>query len=751
MRSGLINNLQDSCFDNFTDLIGSDGNAINAVLSLDAPMDSSISTLSAGAFGFDRLVEGFTGNTVRLVRTSDSAESDFGFSSTTGMFDFSAVDSWRSTSDVNVVRFYNQSGGAITLDASGTVTFVVSNVVKRFGTTYSDQVFSATKTNASPIVTVASTTLMDIGMVVTGTGIPTDTVIETVDNATQITLSRNVTVTETSSIIVKNGQLSRSNEGAVGCNLDTTAHFVTSSNLTIDTTAGLGISMLYSHNKRKVANNGSLIYGGDTVRESLFSYGLGTNNFIRNRVSGGNGVNFPVLRTSATHASQTGISTIPLPIFSQQGISFDITPNDFGYYSKSAKEANVTNSAQAITDIPNGTLNNGLLVIGSEFSNASGAVGTSNRADILFNSVIVHRPLTAANRYKVLNKLHAIGQQHNIMSLTDLKALFSDIILHKNINSGTGIVAGENSASTFNFNLPTIGSPTGTPTFTNNYTIPSLGISGLRSTNDTDNHYYSSDAVTPDLNGTIISLNMSESTSSNLCTDLSIRSGSNTSTETNLPTINLSFALARDHQQHSAMLRANDINVVGTRYYADRTTQFGASVYDGANQMMGKYNRNIGADTFVYGETVDGIVRTPASWANHGANSLGLDAPVISVTAENIRSIVKDDKLTLQVARFEAPVEYVKTDSIAVRTPFSLKSKNALFLSQSSIIGHQDGSISKTNYGGVVDNATGSNFKSFHGILQSYSGVRVLWAWTPTVLTDAQISKIDINIYKLVA
>lgn len=65
------------------------------------------------------------------------------------------------------------------------------------------------------------------------------------------------------------------------------------------------------------------------------------------------------------------------------------------------------------------------------------------------------------------------------------------------------------------------------------------------------------------------------------------------------------------------------------------------------------------------------------------------------------------------------------------------------------IMGHQEGSIAKVKYGGVVHNAPTAKFKSYQGIFQPFQGVRCLWAWTPNVLTDDEISKVDINLYKL--
>ena len=102
---------------------GQSGGSSPSVVSLDPPVESSISSDTYHAYGFDRMVEGFSGDTVRLKRLSDNAESDFGFSSSTGKFDMAAVDTWRSSADVDVVHFKDQMETLLTLNAVDTVAF----------------------------------------------------------------------------------------------------------------------------------------------------------------------------------------------------------------------------------------------------------------------------------------------------------------------------------------------------------------------------------------------------------------------------------------------------------------------------------------------------------------------------------------------------------------------------------------------------------------------------------------------------
>ena len=71
--------------------------------SLDAPIPTTLLPKAYHAFGFDRMVEGYAGNTTRLKRLSDNVEEDFGFNATTGIFDIAAVETWRDGADVDAV------------------------------------------------------------------------------------------------------------------------------------------------------------------------------------------------------------------------------------------------------------------------------------------------------------------------------------------------------------------------------------------------------------------------------------------------------------------------------------------------------------------------------------------------------------------------------------------------------------------------------------------------------------------------
>lgn len=81
-------------------------------------ISSGASSNVLGAFSLARrLTSTYTGNLVRLRRSSDNAESDFGFDSS-GNLDESAVETWAAGTDAYVRTLYNQAGSATNLEQS---------------------------------------------------------------------------------------------------------------------------------------------------------------------------------------------------------------------------------------------------------------------------------------------------------------------------------------------------------------------------------------------------------------------------------------------------------------------------------------------------------------------------------------------------------------------------------------------------------------------------------------------------------
>jgi hypothetical protein len=75
-------------------------------------------TGAAFAWSFRKLRTAYAGNAVRLIRASDSAESDFGFSGND--FDTAGAATWIGASSARLMKFYDQSGNGVDITADPT-------------------------------------------------------------------------------------------------------------------------------------------------------------------------------------------------------------------------------------------------------------------------------------------------------------------------------------------------------------------------------------------------------------------------------------------------------------------------------------------------------------------------------------------------------------------------------------------------------------------------------------------------------
>lgn len=68
-----------------------------------------INNTTQGIWSIRKVFSGYTGNSLRLRRSSDSAESDFGF--VNGMLDTTSIQTWAGSDTLYVTKVYNQIGG----------------------------------------------------------------------------------------------------------------------------------------------------------------------------------------------------------------------------------------------------------------------------------------------------------------------------------------------------------------------------------------------------------------------------------------------------------------------------------------------------------------------------------------------------------------------------------------------------------------------------------------------------------------
>lgn len=88
--------------------IGTASATVNLIDPAGAPLNG-LSTGASAAFGMDRLRSLYTGPAIRLRRSSDNAELDFGFDGA-GLLDTAAITTWKGADNLFCAAWYDQSG-----------------------------------------------------------------------------------------------------------------------------------------------------------------------------------------------------------------------------------------------------------------------------------------------------------------------------------------------------------------------------------------------------------------------------------------------------------------------------------------------------------------------------------------------------------------------------------------------------------------------------------------------------------------
>lgn len=708
VSSNIVNNI----------VSGSSGGGTPAALSLDPPVETSFSSDIYHAYGFDRMVQGYTGDTVRLKRLSDNAEDDFGFSSSTGIFDLAAVDTWRASADVDVVHFKDQNGGVITFDAYSTVAFIRSDVVKRFGTTFAEN---------------------------------------------DETLTRSTT------------------DGGVGCDLAATGAFRTSAALTCDiATDGLNSFMLYSMNTRKVTIPANDAYSGNNTREGLVAYGTGSTNSLDQEFNGTFGKYADCNIIGGSSDDDVG-GRLRYKQNAQHILSMNIDSTGYEFRDDYQECGIKTWSAGNSTQVSGGGFDNGFVAVGAVFSNTSGDLNGSNRGNFVFGGIIIAKSTTSAfNKWKLQSKLALIGQQHKRKATADIQAYFDERILLKDINVGTGVAAGEEGLTSLTFNTGTV--TEGTSTYDLDYVEPITGLQGVWSddADNPANGFEANNTYFTDVrSGTLLSFHLLDNTDNNLFNSLVKSIGVQENNPYTADQTNTSMAIGFDHGRPAmwtkVALSVDTDSVTGTRRaypyaqsgdaYADRdyVTIGDEAGSGGGEQAMGKYNRNTyhGEIDFTSGgNNVDltfpaptGVVAqamTEDVWGNNDVTSdILIDAPVERHVGMNYDFESRYNVPMLHIATFEESPNYVHANGYTANREYLLEGTVKSYVTPSGgVVGHNQASIAINNNAAMT--IAGASAKLRSGQFQKgWQGALFAFGFSSTVLTQAQIEEISMNFYKL--
>lgn len=659
-----------------------------ALTTLDAPVTTALAPSTYHAFGFDNMVDGYTGDTVRLKRLSDNAESDFGFNNI-GAFDMSAVNSWRSGADVDVVKFYDQKGTAIELLAGGTVAFVRSDAVNRLGVDY-----------------LPSTGLLQ----------------------------------------------QSTTEGSVTCDFGVdTGYLYTTETIADPSVNGMEIHTLLQYNERKTALNYLTEFGNGANNEIdyLLSYGVGTSQYFRVQLGGGTNQSIITRLYTGTNASDV-LGKYCIRQHSPLIWSMVMDNAYFGILGNGT----VIRAKSGTTDLSNGVLDNGKLLVGNFFSTTSGGARTDLMGNMNFSGIILTHRISDLERFTIQAKLNLIAQQHLLKSKAEIEAYFDEIHLMSDVDA-SGLVVGKKSQTDLQFNKTV-----GAYNWDFDYDLPHFGLKSIQAIGNGvgDNSFQATNTFLNDITkGTFLSLHLNDANAT--ATDVTQVYGQSSGDPATTSVENeQSMLIGFDHGrpafgakigQDAGSDNLDPDELHGTRRKSDETS-FGAAVYDGTNQAQGKYNYKTHHGIFEYGETIDGVVFNQEEWENDPASDWlpnQLDAPVTPNIPENIDFQYKRDIVLFHIGTVENPPEYVFSDAYATRKAHRMKATTYSYVGAGvQPFGTLEGSIAR-NIGtaAVIHPDSNARIQS----VRDFYGARVLFAYSRNVLTQAQINEVQANYYKI--
>jgi hypothetical protein len=400
----------------------------------EAPITSSMLSKYELAFGFNRLKNGYTGNTVRLVNTATSVQQDFTFRDN-GLFNETSALAFAS--DSNIVKFYAMDASGRELLPTGTIPFARSGVIQR-------QQIEASFTGANA------------GFIVQ-------------DNT----------------------------KGLVGCDIDGAGtNFLACTNANIP--SNCEITTLWSHKTRKQANNTLLntaaepsSWNGTVNTEAIVSIGTAGSsaNFITlttNRSSGSS----LFLRRVATNVSISSLPSLTQPMkqWCANIATMAMTDTKTSLWYGGDRCGNVEGTTGSTLDSATGDTTGGstagdsavtrqLLRVGRQINGPTGEA-TSN-ASMIFSGIIITDPLTARERLTLQANWTAMCQAHIVQPASYAHGLMQDYVLFGKATSGASNLAGEKGLFSIAFNTTTYASEVPTWGYAN---VSNSGLKGLLNT-----------------------------------------------------------------------------------------------------------------------------------------------------------------------------------------------------------------------------------------------------------------------------
>lgn len=677
---------------------GSSGGGF-AVPALDPAVDSGLAPKTLLAIGPAKFHYNHSGPTMRLQRSSDSAQSDFGFDSN-GLFDRSAVDSWRSAADVTAAKFYDQSGTGkeVIAKLSGSASprpFITSNAYTCCGNTFntSDGSLTLSGTDGLPLVEISSGGYLEL---------------------------------TTSGLSMTNGM---------------EVHMIT-----------------VSKNRKVEQNNTTDPMTNDKTGEAYFSYGLSPTNNMLYELSSGNYLYR--LRRIGTGAGGTDQSLSSGGEIKKNAVVIvsACVDNNIRLYARGQRPIDTATSAGNQT--ANTATDNGTLRIGRRYPGSSGE--STNQGNFYFGGLVITKSLTDFERFKLHARMEQIANSHLRASLTELNDMLGptgELIDWRDVNMSTGMLAGKKGNLTLQINLATTIAGD-SPNWTEDEAVPYWGIQGLRATgNNKANGFVATTNYFMDRStGTIGSLDFPIGTSNNPCQV--IASGTNT-TIAGLSTtngLNTDFHLSEGyhHNQpnlgHKVKDSTDTTNKTNATAWGDQSLsqQTWKYMFNTANGDVGTAeNTNPTLSTAVVGETQTWPIGTPITWANALTD---LNITPASPESRTYKNWVKayfayNDFLSFKCGTF-SPGSYNPSSPVTADMRTGTTRHYSVPGVGSGAYGVDFSLANKEGWASAVHGNTSGRLQS-QNYTQSYQGVRLLIWLGDTEWTLNQILKWKTNIYKI--
>lgn len=662
------------------------------IVSLDAPVPATMSAKLVDAFGFDRLFESFSGNTVNVKNNDTSAVATYGIDEG-GRFNVSSLPA-----NSDLVSFVSQKGTGNTLAAYAGST-----------------VLALTRSGISPRLATAmgadsqltrSTTEGGVGVDLAAAGM-----LQTVN---PLPVSLSTKGYEIHILWSPNTRKKASN--------DSTDPFT-------------------SDNVRE----NIICYGVNSNNQMIAYMGGGTSTDFCRMQSGGQQNQTQGKGPAATYRFKAKAQYVTSYVMSQTTFA----EIEHGKRTKSAALVAATTTA-----IQAASMDNGKLGIGGVFASTSNdTLAATNKGNLVFSAVIITEALTDAERFMLQAKLSAIGQQHRVKSKAEIEAYFDELVDMRNVNPTTGRVVGKNGLLTVDFNMSgsTFAPNYALPDFgLVGIRSPDNGVAN--SFQATNNWFYENTTGTV----MRLSYLESGAQNNSLQFDFNMANGNPQTDNRADASLMFGFHHAVPALGTKPALSIDSLPRLGTRLTSTGAvfgTTLYENAGGGINQTTGKYNyftANIG---MTYGETFGSpsYTWTQATWENSdsGAPYL-LDAPVFKPTPDNLQYPFKPNQLQLHIGTFEAPAGW---NPASPDTALFLSGKGRSYVSGGAIqpVGHMDGSYSAVDRTGVRQGNANHRVQS-NPYQYQWIGTRCLWGFKKDkALSLREVEEVQVNAYKLVA